>query len=274
MASKEGEQLDTFPSQLYGIYNGLPKKIAVSADGKLEIEGGGLPTTGLDTNDVPMWNGSEWVYVPAGTTFSFSIASFSDGESATQLVGSGEWRAIGALSFTASYTNGPATAAYIAKSGWSNLTLLTPFTSGTSEEAVDYPTAGNSVSFTLHASKSAESATSTQTVSFYNLFYWGGSTTASSYSEADVEGLDESLLSNDPTQTWAAITLDVSEYFIFAMPSRLTTPLFYDNDTGFEFAMEAPETVSITNSSGYTEDYKVFRSENILGPGTITLRTT
>lgn len=104
----------------------------------------------------------------------------------------------------------------------------------------------------------------------------GGITKASGYTEADIEtGLTDawSEATNDQTQIWSTVTLAASEYYIFAMPSRLSTPAFYDNDTGFEAAFEDPETVSITNDAGFQENYKVFRSENILGPGDFTLRT-
>ena len=103
--------------------------------------------------------------------------------------------------------------------------------------------------------------------------YYGGSTKTSGYTEGDVEGLDDSEITNDVTQTWDTIDLDAGGYYIFAMPNRHTTPTFYDNDTGFEAAFGEAEIVSVTNASGWTEDYKVFRSENPLGPGDFTLRT-
>ena len=106
-----------------------------------------------------------------------------------------------------------------------------------------------------------------------NKIYWGGTLVVSSFSESNIEGLDQSQVTNDQTQTWTAVTLDASEYFLFCFPSRLSTPLFYDNDTGFGFAMEDPEFVNVTNVNGQTESYKVYRSENVLGPNTITLRT-
>ena len=49
---------------------------------------------------------------------------------------------------------------------------------------------------------------------------------------------------------------------LFAYPTREGTATFTDNDSGFAFAMESPETVSVTNASGYTENYYVYRSTN------------
>lgn len=106
-----------------------------------------------------------------------------------------------------------------------------------------------------------------------NYIFYGGSTTSTGWSEAQVEGLDEKEATNDDTQTWDSVTLEASEYFLWCAPTRLGTPLFYDNTTGFELAMESPEVVAVTNPGGFQEDYNVFRSTNILGPGTIVCRT-
>ena len=67
-------------------------------------------------NDVLMYNGSDFVPVVEGTTFTFSCTSFSDGQSTLKLIGSGNWMAAEAISFTAVYENGPPTTADIQKS--------------------------------------------------------------------------------------------------------------------------------------------------------------
>jgi hypothetical protein len=241
--------------------------------------GSGLPTTSLDTNDVPMWNGTEWVAVPEGTTFLFSIASFSDGQSSPQLIGTGEWKAIGDISFTASYTNGAATAAYITHTGWSQLDLTTPFTAVVSAEAVNYPAAGSSRAFTLHAAKGAETGTSTQTVYFYNQVHYGGSLVQTGWTSADILALTDinSSITNTNTGTWNTVALAASEYFVFACPSRLANPTnWYDHSTGFQLSLlsSTPETVSVTNANGFTEDYKVWVSNQILGAGNFQLRNS
>lgn len=222
-----------------------------------------------DTNDVIMWNGLAWVAVPEGTTFLFSIASFSDSQSTPQLIGSGQWKAIGEISFTASYTNGPPTSAYISKSGWSNLTLSSPYTSIVSAEAVNYPSVASYVLFTLNAAKSSESDTETQYVYFYNYIWYGVSTVASGYSEADVEGLANNTISNTKGRSFTVEPI-TGEYIIYALPTRLGTVTFWVG--GFEGGFQSPETVSVTNTSGYTEDYYVYRSTNSgLGSTTVTV---
>lgn len=52
-----------------------------------------VATTGEAKNDVLMFNGTNYVPVPEGTTFTFSCTSFSDGEGTTQLIGTGDWKA-------------------------------------------------------------------------------------------------------------------------------------------------------------------------------------
>jgi hypothetical protein len=218
----------------------------------------GLPEG--DLNDTVIFNGDEWVAAPEGTTFSFSIASFSDGQSSPQEIGVGVWKAIGALSFTASYTNGPATDAHVVHSGWADLVIPTPFTGPTvSLAAQDYPAAPGSLTFTLHAAKDAESSTATETVSFYNNIFWGVSTKASGYLESDVEGLASSVLSNTKGRTITVVPAALN-YIIYALPVRLGAVVFTVG--GFEGGFQAPETVSITNPSGFTEDFYVYRSDN------------
>ena len=97
-------------------------------------------TSSPERDEVLKWNGSAWVPAAYNDTFALSITSFSDAESSPQLIGSGVWKGVGALAFSATYENGPPDSAYIACASWaSNLTLTTPFTSGVSAEATNYP---------------------------------------------------------------------------------------------------------------------------------------
>ena len=231
-----------------------------------------VDTTGESVNDVLMFNGTEWVAVPEGTTFLFSISSFSDGQTTPQLIGVGEWKAIGALTFTASYTNGPATSAHIDKTaaGWtSDLALVSPFTSVVSTEAVDYPAAPGSITWALHTAKSAELSNATHAVSFYNNIFWGVTTKTDTFLEADVEGLAGSAISDTKGRT-VVIAPGATEYILYALPVRLGTVTFWVG--GFEGGFQNPETVSVTNSAGFTEDYYVYRSTNLnLGSTTLVV---
>jgi hypothetical protein len=135
-------------------------------------------------------------------------------------------------------------------------------------EAVNYPAVGASITFQLNATDGDDSDTDTQSVAFYNRRFWGVSSTASSYSEADIEGLADDELSNSKAKTFT-VNPGAGEYIIFAYPKRLGTVTFTVG--GFEGGFEAPETVSVENASGYEEDYFVYRSTNSnLGSTTVT----
>jgi len=244
------------------------------------------------SNDVLKWNGTNWVPAVYNATFAFSIASFDDGQGTTQLIGSGTWKTTGNIAFTSSYTNGPASSAYISIGSdggvtWGgNLTLSTPYTSGTSAENTAYPSAKDKyIQFTLHASKGAESGTSAESaIYFRNYIYWGVATKNSGFSEADVEGLSGSSISNSYT-TSRSINATSGQYLVIAYPSSYTTipsGADYESDggTGFLFnsiacSMKAPETVYITNSAGYPENYKVYASNSsALGNSSLQLSTS
>lgn len=225
-----------------------------------------------DKNDVLMFNGTSWLPVPEGTTFTFSIATFTDdGGSAVVEIGTGDWKASGELTFSASYNNGPATDGYVSLSGWGDdLTLESDYEGPTdSVEAVSYPSVGSTRAFVLHATDGTDNDTDTNTYYFYNRRFWGVSSTASSYSEADVEGLANDELSNSRVKTFT-VTAGAGEYIIYAYPDRLGAATFTVG--GFEGGFEDPETVSVTNTSGYTEDYYVYRSTNAgLGETTVVV---
>jgi hypothetical protein len=220
-----------------------------------------VPGVGAVKNDILKYNGSEWLTVPEGTTFTFSIASFTHNLGSTTVeIGTGVWKAIGAITFDCSYNNPPATNGYVSHSGWSNLTMSgAGFDQATaSVEAVNYPaSAGGTKVFTLNATDGTDSDTSTLTFTFVNRRFWGKSTTASGYTESDIEGLASNELSNSKAKTFSSTT-GTGEYIIYAYPTRLGTATFSIN--GFAGGFISPETVSVTNASGFTENYYVYRS--------------
>ena len=226
---------------------------------------------GTDTpakNDVVKFNGTKFVFVPEGTDFEFSIATFStNAGSSPVLIGTGVWKAAGAITFTGAYNNGPPSSAYVALSGWSNLAMGgTGLVTAVSAEAVNYPSVGGTRVFTLNATDGTDSDTKSVTVAFYNKRFWGVSTKAESFTEADVEGLTNEI-SNSKGRTFS-VTPGADQYIVYAYPKRLGTVVFTVG--GFEGGFEAPETVSVTNSAGYTEDYYVYRSTNAnLGATTV-----
>jgi len=222
-------------------------------------------------NEVLKWNGSNWVPAVYNASFTFSISGFSDAQSSTQLIGSGEWKAAGDITFTASYSNGPPDPTpYVSHSGWDNLNMtgdgyVGPTVSG---EAVDYPGSVGSLTWTLHATDGETPDTANQSVTFINYLWYGTTEKTDTFTEADVEAGTE-ILSNDETRTWPEITTGAGEYMLISYPSRLGSVTFWVG--GFEGGFEDAETVELTNSAGFTENYYVYRSTNAnLGATVVT----
>lgn len=245
-----------------------------------------------ETNEILKWDGSNWVPAVYDATFAFSIASFTDNETSTQLIGTGVWEAGGAITFDATYNNGPPTSASIALTSngavtWATdpLVMSLPYATVNSGEDTDYPDGKDKyITFTLSADKSAENDTDTETVYFRNYIYWGISTTGSGFSEADVEALANSAVSNDQTRSMS-LNAGADDYLVFAFPSTYTSipdgdDYEDDGTSGFLFnniacAFQAPETVSLTNSAGFTENYKVYASyQKNLGNHTLVTSTS
>jgi len=234
-----------------------------------------------DLNDVLKWDGANWVPATYDYEFEFSIASFADGQTSPQLIGAGVWKAAGAISFTASYTNGPPTAAEIQLSSdggvaWgSALTLSSPYTSGVSGEGTNYPNDKDKyVTFTLDADKGAENDTDTETVYFRNWVVYCVTSKTSGYTSADITACSNKLVTNDYTQSGLSLNPGAGEYILFAYPDsyaalHATGVLF----NSISCPMEAPEVVSVTNSAGFVEDFKVYRS-SLANLGNHTLQTS
>lgn len=121
-----------------------------------------------------------------------------------------------------------------------------------------------SISYTLNVSDGQTSASKTAYVTFANRVYYGAAADLTTVTALT------SLLSNDPERT---ITVDAGagEYIIYAIPARLGNVVFYVS--GFEGGFESPVEKTLTNASGYSESYKVYRSTNAnLGNTTVEIR--
>ena len=68
-----------------------------------------------------------------------------------------------------------------------------------------------------------------------------------------------SVLSNTKART-IDVNAGAGQYIIYALPVRLGTVEFFVS--GFEGGFEPPARQQLTNASGYTEAYYVYRSTN------------
>lgn len=143
----------------------------------------------------------------------------------------------------------------------------------TSQNINGSPVTGNSkqytgvttgTTYTLNVSDGQTSASKSVSVSFANRVYYGAAADLTTVTSLT------SVLSNDPERT-ITVNAGAGEYIIYAIPARLGDVTFFVS--GFEGGFEDAVEQTLTNSSGYQETYKVYRSTNAnLGNTTVEIR--
>lgn len=178
-----------------------------------------------------------------------------------------EYKAINIQSFTASPATIERGSNATVNLTWAlNKEPTTQTVNGTAVQGTSMQVTGISATttFRLEVSDGETEAAKTATVTAANQIYYGAAADFST-----VTSLTK-VLSDNKKRT---ITVDAGagQYIIYAYPARLGDVTFYvDNwEGGFEPAVEQ----SITNASGYTETYKLYRSTNAnLGETTVEIR--
>ena len=178
-----------------------------------------------------------------------------------------EYKAINIQSFTAS----PATIERGSNSTinltWSlNKAATTQTVNGTAVQGTSMQVTGISATtnFRLEVSDGDTSATKTATVTAANQIYYGAAADFST-----VTSLNKVL--SDNKQRTITVNAGPGQYIIYAYPARLGDVTFFVDswEGGFEPAVEQ----SVTNASGYTETYKLYRSTNAnLGETTVEIK--
>jgi len=235
--------------------------------GSLSINDIEVEMSGSVRDEVLKFDGSRWVSAVEGYTFVFSIDNFSDGESTSQIAGTAgaTWKAAGAITFTATYNNGPPTIAAISESqtntGISDWT--TPFSTDTNTVAITYPNPGSTRRFQVIADGLT---TNESSITFKNYIFYGASTQANSYDESFIEGLT-STLSEDNTQNNLSINASGNKYVFWIYPTRkgnVSNYFTWGTSTSNQVVMATSvigSAYSVTNSVGLTENYKIYRSD-------------
>lgn len=113
----------------------------------------------------------------------------------------------------------------------------------------------HAVTYTLATNIASKSLT----VHFYPKVYYGVSTIPSSVNSAFVIGLTNGVLTSTRART-ISVNATTGKYIWYASPVRYGACSFKIG--GFDGGFEAAQTVSVTNASGHTEDYYVYRSTN------------
>ena len=109
----------------------------------------------------------------------------------------------------------------------------------------------------------------TTTLKFVPKIYWGTSE-LQTYDSNFILGLENSVLT-ETTQRTINVNAGQSEYIYYVLPSSYTEPKFVFN--GFEGGFIKEETITFTNSYGYSSSYDIWRSNHKnLGSLTVTIK--
>ena len=278
-----------------------------SLSGSFSVNQRELDLLTVSRDQVLKFNGSKFIAADEGTTFVFTIADFDTNDSTTpQLIGTGSWKAVGALTFTATYNNGPPDGHSGASEGAPKITsivdgstsgsdmfpLSSSFSSGTNSRAIMFPpNSSDDIRFRLFASAGSDTSNSfsDQRIFFFNQFVYGDLSKNNGFDQADIRALaaENTITSNDTTRT---ITLSIasSNYLNFAHrtgdtnvtqvycgsdPNRLTVAM---DRTDATTKTPLKETVSYLNTAGKTENFFVYASkeQNIDAHSTTFLTST
>ncbi len=135
--------------------------------------------------------------------------------------------------------------------------------SGTSGEVVAQGITANTTFKLIVTDDMEHEIVQTKTISFYNGVYTGVGGDG-----AEIGSLTKKLQGSRGI-TFTA-TAGEGEYIYYACPAGYGTPAFYDKTTGFQASLVKVREENYTNSSGYTEEYQVWRSVHS-GLGTLTV---
>ena len=95
-------------------------------------------------------------------------------------------------------------------------------------------------------------------IAFYNGIYYGTASIPSNIDSTFIRNLNKSL-QKDHVKTFTVNSSD-DQYVWYALPARYTDPVF--NVGGFDGGFTKVDEINFENSNGYTELYKVYRSDN------------
>ena len=260
--------------------------------GMVEISGMDIDPTGVSRDQVLKFNGTNFVPAAYNDTFEFSISDFDMNDSGTELIGSGSWKAVGALTFTAAYNNGPPDGyngsaegapqirGYVnnsISSSYDMYPLSSSFTTGTNPMIIRYPsTSGHTIKFRLYASAGSDTDNdyTDQTMTFRNQFVYGDLSKNNGFNQADIRTLaaDNTVTTHDTTRT-ITVSVGGSNYLCFAHRTGDTNVAQVQCGSGTNILTVAmdrtdattitplKETVSYLNTLGFTENFYVYASK-------------
>ena len=178
-----------------------------------------------------------------------------------------EGDAIRINSFTASSTSYEKGASATVTLNWSlNKTATTQTINNVAVtgNTQSYTGVTDSTTYTLAVSDGDTNDVQSASVVFANRIYYGKAVNLSSVNTLN------SVVSDEIARRFT-VTAGEGEYIIYAIPARLGSAVFYVDN--WEGGFDAPVEQTITNASGYSETYKVYKSTNAnLGTTTVEVR--
>ena len=170
-------------------------------------------------------------------------------------------------SFTASSTSYEKGASATVTLNWSvnkTPTTQTINNSAVTGNSTTYSNVTDSTTYTLSVSDGETSDIRSVSVNFANRIYYGVAADLSSVNTLN------SVVSDEIARRFT-VTAGEGKYIIYAIPARLGSAVFYVDN--WEGGFDAPVEQTITNASGYSETYKVYKSTNAnLGTTTVDVR--
>lgn len=146
---------------------------------------------------------------------------------------------------------------------------ITPLTARTKTYSGQNITTNKTYTLKVTDEKDA-SATKTTSITFVNGVYWGAKAAPSgAYDSAFILGLSKALQGSKGK----TFTVDAAagQHIFYALPARYGACTF--NVGGFDGGFTKVSTIEFTNTSGYKENYDVYKSVNAgLGNTTVTVK--
>lgn len=120
------------------------------------------------------------------------------------------------------------------------------------------------------ATDGESTVTKTVTILFQNKIYWGSSAAVDNYNSSFILALANKKFATSKAGN-LSFNVAENEYGFLAMPSSFGSPTCVINN--FETELEDLGTISFTNASGYTENYKLYKTtQDSLGAFTATIK--
>ena len=111
------------------------------------------------------------------------------------------------------------------------------------------------------------------TLTFCNRVCYGAAKAPTTIDSDFVMGLKTKTLSNSRTNSGVKYNASKDEYLWYCVPTRLDPCTFTDVETGLGAGLALVATIDVTNASGYTEPYYVYKSD-YAGLGSLTVKVS